>query len=154
MKLLVFLAESFEYQASERGSPLAEEVANPAEGNIENSSGDDVFLMQKIHQAFKSSVGFVKSSDAIFSTLPQPGLSELINQRKRWASKWDKFLLRLSWILPVFLFIHYLSFIVGIALLIHDFGIYWSIGFLILIKILFDLHFLKKISNFIKSFVQ
>ena len=37
MKLLVFLAESFEYQASERGSPLAEEVANPAAGNIENA---------------------------------------------------------------------------------------------------------------------
>lgn len=123
---------------------------NGYEGNIENSSGDDVFLMQKIHLAFKSSVGFVKSSDAIVSTLPQPGLSELINQRKRWASKWDKFLLRLSWSLPVFLFIHYLSFIVGIALLIHDFGIYWSIGFLIFIKILFDLQFLKKISDFIK----
>ena len=37
MKLLVFLADSFEYQASERGSPLAEEVANPAAGNIENA---------------------------------------------------------------------------------------------------------------------
>ena len=37
MKLLVFLAESFEYQASERGSPMAEEVANPAEGSLENA---------------------------------------------------------------------------------------------------------------------
>jgi hypothetical protein len=37
MKLLVFLAESFEYQASERGSPLAEEVATPAGGAIGNA---------------------------------------------------------------------------------------------------------------------
>ena len=37
MKLLVFLAESFEYQASERGSPLAEEVPNPSDGHLDHA---------------------------------------------------------------------------------------------------------------------
>lgn len=37
MKLLVFLVESFEYQASEAGSPLAEEHPDPSKGRIENA---------------------------------------------------------------------------------------------------------------------
>ena len=37
MKLLVFLVESFEYTASERGSPLGEEQPEPSEDCIENA---------------------------------------------------------------------------------------------------------------------
>lgn len=37
MKLLVFLAESFEYRASEAGSPLAPAAPEPAEDKIENA---------------------------------------------------------------------------------------------------------------------
>jgi hypothetical protein len=37
VKLLVFLAEAFEYGASERSSPLAAEKAEPAEDRVENA---------------------------------------------------------------------------------------------------------------------
>ena len=37
MKLLVFLAESFKYRASEAGSPLAAEWPEPAEDDVENA---------------------------------------------------------------------------------------------------------------------
>jgi len=37
MKLLVFLAESFEYQASEPGSPLAEQPPEPASDRVEGA---------------------------------------------------------------------------------------------------------------------
>jgi hypothetical protein len=37
MKLLVFLAENFEYEPSEAGSPLAEENPDPAGDRVENS---------------------------------------------------------------------------------------------------------------------
>jgi hypothetical protein len=37
MKLLVFLVESFEYCASERGSPLGEEHPEPSEDHIEGA---------------------------------------------------------------------------------------------------------------------
>ena len=37
MKLLVFLTESFEYQASEAGSPLADDPPNPAADRVENA---------------------------------------------------------------------------------------------------------------------
>jgi hypothetical protein len=37
VKLLVFLAESFDYRASERGSPLADEKPKPAEDRVEHA---------------------------------------------------------------------------------------------------------------------
>ena len=37
MKLLVFLSESFEYRASEAGSPLAADVPEPGEDRVENA---------------------------------------------------------------------------------------------------------------------
>jgi hypothetical protein len=37
MKLLVFLAEGFEYRASERGSPLGAEQPRPSEDHVENA---------------------------------------------------------------------------------------------------------------------
>ena len=37
MKLLVFLTESFEYRASEPGSPLAAEIPEPGEDRVENA---------------------------------------------------------------------------------------------------------------------
>ena len=37
MKLLVFLAEAFDYRASERGSPLAEEQPEPCEDRVANA---------------------------------------------------------------------------------------------------------------------
>ena len=37
MKLLVFLVESFEYEVSQAGSPLAEENPEPSEDRVENA---------------------------------------------------------------------------------------------------------------------
>ena len=37
MKLLVFLAENFEYHASERGSPLGAEQPDPSEGRVDDT---------------------------------------------------------------------------------------------------------------------
>lgn len=119
-------------------------------GNIETSTGDDVFLMQKIHQAYNDSIVFIKNQNAIVNTRAQPTLSALINQRKRWASKWNKHLLPISWALPVFLFIHYLSFFASLLVFIHDIKNYWVIGIFILLKIILDYIFLKKVMDFCK----
>ena len=37
MRLLIFQAHHFDYQASQRGSPLANEMANPAQERIEDA---------------------------------------------------------------------------------------------------------------------
>ncbi|HYG00824.1 MAG TPA: glycosyltransferase [Chryseosolibacter sp.] len=57
-------------------------------GNDHIASGDDEFLMRKIHALAPGSIRFLKNEDATVSTLPQPTVGELMNQRIRWASKW------------------------------------------------------------------
>ena len=122
---------------------------NGYEGNSKNSSGDDVFLMQKIHLAFENSITFAKSQEAIVHTVPEPTISKLVHQRKRWASKWNKHLLPASWGLPIFLFILNFSMIVGFVMLFYDFNKYWAVLSLIMLKVFFDFLFLKKVNNFL-----
>lgn len=119
-------------------------------GYEDNVSGDDVFLMQKIHASFKGSIAFQRDHRAIVCTSPQPSISDLIQQRKRWASKWNKYLPPLSWVLPVFLFTHYASFLVGIIVLFAVPQFLWKIGLLISIKIILDYIILKKVMVFCK----
>ena len=58
------------------------------EGNHEIASGDDEFLLQKIFKIYPRGVVFLKDKRAIVSTPAKDTLAELINQRKRWSSKW------------------------------------------------------------------
>jgi poly-beta-1,6-N-acetyl-D-glucosamine synthase len=59
-------------------------------GNKHLASGDDVFLLQKINVAYPGMVKYIKDAEAVVMTAPQTSLPELINQRKRWASKSTK----------------------------------------------------------------
>lgn len=55
-------------------------------GNDHLASGDDIFLMQKaINNSY--TVNFLKHREAIVTTQTESTLSQLISQRKRWASK-------------------------------------------------------------------
>ena len=123
---------------------------NGYEGNEENSSGDDVFLMQKIFKTFEDSISFAHEQDAIVETLPQSSFFKLINQRKRWVSKWNKFLMSFSWVLPIFLFIHYASFIVAAISIILWPHYYLLIGLYFTAKFILDYIFLKKVMDFCK----
>ncbi len=60
-------------------------------GTHHTSSGDDVFLMQKIWQRRPGSVRFVKDRRALVTTSVQPTWSAVLEQRLRWASKWSKY---------------------------------------------------------------
>ena len=56
-------------------------------GNNNISSGDDIFILEKMVAKFPNQVYFLKSYDALVITKPQPTFKELISQRIRWASK-------------------------------------------------------------------
>lgn len=56
-------------------------------GNNNISSGDDVFLLEKMITKFPNQVHFLKSKNAIVITKPQSTFKELVSQRIRWASK-------------------------------------------------------------------
>ena len=57
------------------------------EGSDQVLSGDDVFLMQKIHIAFSKGIKYLKSKEAIVYTTPEKHAYDALLQRKRWASK-------------------------------------------------------------------
>ena len=60
-------------------------------GNDEIASGDDEFLMHKIHQRWPGRIVFLKNPEAIVYTEPEKSLSGFIQQRKRWVSKSRKY---------------------------------------------------------------
>ncbi len=75
-------------------------------GNQEVASGDDVFLMQKVHKAYGAeSIGFVKNQDAWVVSKAEKGLFRFLAQRMRWAGKnklhsswWVKLLLTYAYL--------------------------------------------------------
>ena len=89
---------------------------NGFEGNTNIASGDDVFLFQKFIKAYKKSVLYLKSKDAIVTTFPVKTNSELIHQRIRWATKttnYDSWLIKC---IGIIVFLTNLSVILSIFL--------------------------------------
>ncbi len=60
-------------------------------GNEQIASGDDEFLMHKIHLKFPGTLAFLKDKEALVFTKAASTLNELIEQRKRWVSKSTKY---------------------------------------------------------------
>lgn len=56
-------------------------------GNEHIASGDDEFLMHKMHTVYPGKVHFLKHMEAIVRTEASPSLSAFIHQRMRWVSK-------------------------------------------------------------------
>jgi cellulose synthase/poly-beta-1,6-N-acetylglucosamine synthase-like glycosyltransferase len=56
--------------------------------NAHVASGDDEFLLHKIHAAFPGSTHFLADAAAIVRTAAPPTLRAFLRQRVRWASKW------------------------------------------------------------------
>ncbi|MBF9144248.1 glycosyltransferase [Hymenobacter properus] len=56
--------------------------------NAHLASGDDEFLLHKIHAAFPGTTHFLLDAAAIVRTAAPPTLRALLRQRVRWASKW------------------------------------------------------------------
>jgi biofilm PGA synthesis N-glycosyltransferase PgaC len=83
------------------------------EGNENLPTGDDEFLLRKIHQSKIGSVAFLKSKEALVTTEPVANLSTLIQQRRRWASKWKHHKDWASRVLPIFVFVFYALFMLS-----------------------------------------
>ena len=56
--------------------------------NAHLASGDDEFLLHKMHAAFPGTAHFLADATAIARTAAPPTLRALLRQRVRWASKW------------------------------------------------------------------
>ncbi|AGA76383.1 glycosyltransferase [Echinicola vietnamensis] len=118
------------------------------QGNHGNPSGDDSYLLEKIYQRFgHQAIRYLASSNVLVKTHPVGSISGFLEQRSRWASKWNK---HQFWqnaggaVLSAFLS---LASICSILLLLTGpigvamFAVYWFL------KLLFEYFVLRKVLN-------
>lgn len=127
------------------GANLAYRKAIYADVDNDKASGDDVFLLHHVKKE-GGKIAFVKEEKAIVYTHPKKTLSELIQQRQRWAAKStsykDKEATQTS----------YLVFLANLALLCSYFQAdYRPAMLLLLIKSVVDYPLLRKMSRFMKK---
>jgi poly-beta-1,6-N-acetyl-D-glucosamine synthase len=84
------------------------------EGNMHIASGDDEFLMRKIHSNAPGSVRFMADAKSIVKTIPQKTVKGFFYQRLRWAGKWKFNSSLLSRLLAVFVVLVQLAAIVSL----------------------------------------
>ena len=58
------------------------------------ASGDDVLLFEKFRKAFPGRIRILKDKGAIVKTSPVNTIADFVNQRIRWAGKWQRLPLR------------------------------------------------------------
>ncbi len=64
-------------------------AVNGYAGTAHTATGDDLFLMHKLHAHFPGGVVFLKSPGSVVYTRPKETWGAFYQQRKRWASKWN-----------------------------------------------------------------
>ena len=88
-------------------------------------SGDDTQLMLKIHKSFRGKISFLKDARAIVQTTVIKRNSELLEQRKRWASKipntlsaFTIFISVLTWLVHFFLLMYFVKTLIDFNFLL------------------------------------
>ncbi|MBC6988888.1 glycosyltransferase [Hymenobacter sp. BT491] len=87
-------------------------------GNEHVPSGDDEFLLHKLHAAYPGSVRFLKNPDAIVTTAAPPTLAAFLAQRVRWASKWQHYQAAAPQRLAVLVLLANVALLMGLVLAI------------------------------------
>ncbi len=120
-------------------------AADGYENNLNLSSGDDGFLMQKISKLTSKKIKFCINKNSIVTTESNRTLSEFYEQRKRWASKGlfyeNKFFI-LKLIL-IYLFYFGLIFQIAAGLFIDSYFLISACAVLV-VKIIFEYNILIK----------
>lgn len=119
------------------------------EGNEQIATGDDEFLLRKIHEEFPSQILFLKSPNALVTSEPPKSVKAFYHQRRRWASKWKFHQDWNSKLLPVFLFLCYVvwcAMLVDVLVFGNHLGM-WLLGG----KLLTDYIYIRSASRIQKS---
>lgn len=118
------------------------------DGNMHLASGDDEFLMHKVQEKYPGKVEFLKSPLAVVITKALKNWKELVQQRKRWASKWNHYRSLKTKLLALFVFIANLAMVAGCFFLPFE-SKYGSL-FIALVgtKVFVELIFLKNVVRF------
>ncbi|GGK42827.1 MULTISPECIES: glycosyltransferase [Flavobacteriaceae] len=124
---------------------------NGFEGNEAITSGDDIFLLEKIAQKSSEKVCYLKANEAIVATSSEKNWSQFFNQQLRWASKTTTYNNWFSKFVGLIVFIENLLVIIlgGSSLFISEYWMYFIIVFIS--KILLDFILIFKTANFFNS---
>lgn len=123
-------------------------AVNGFKGNENIPSGDDEFLLRKVKKQHSSGIGFLKNPKSIVETAPPKSIMELINQRRRWGSKWKHHHEAYSKLIPILVFSINASAIWAFFQLLTTSNVLVCFAFLTFKGIL-DFLFMRTATNFI-----
>src|SRR5690606_19819671 len=115
-------------------------------GNDHIASGDDVFLLQKIHHRYPGSVVFCPYPDAVVETSAVPW-RQFVNQRIRWGAKWKYATSFFTRAMALFVGCVHLSWILLVPTLVGT-GTVVEPVILLFIKALLEMVYLRKVHRF------
>lgn len=111
-------------------------------------SGDDMLLMHKIYLLHPEKVFFLKSKQAIVSTLPETHWKGFLNQRVRWASKADSYEdRRIFWVLLLVYVVNVL-FVALLAGAVFNTWWLWLFLMLLVAKTMVEYPFVRGVATF------
>ena len=115
------------------------------------ASGDDMLFMNKVAKKYPQQLGFIKSPEAIVTTLPAAGWKAFFQQRIRWASKATHY--HQPGIFFVLLLVYVTNLLIFCFLLLGFFQKFaWLLFlFLCIAKFFMELFFVKDVAGFFKQ---
>lgn len=119
------------------------------EGNEQVASGDDEFLMHKMADFFPGKVTFIKDPQCIVTTNAPDTWNAFVQQRKRWAGKWQHYKMRYVQAIALWVFLFHGLLVISTCLaLTGSMHWFWAAA-LWTTKIGFDYFYLKSIARFL-----
>ena len=91
------------------------------EGNDRIISGDDEFLLFKMHKFFPDGILFLKSKNVLIQTKPVSNIKDFYHQRRRWSGKWSVHSNKNNKMLAIYVFIVNINFLL--------IPVFWLLGF-------------------------
>lgn len=120
-------------------------------GNEHIPSGDDEFLLRKIHAHFPAGVFFNAHEEAVVTTQPASSVTAFLQQRIRWASKWRLHGDIGSLLLPVLVVLLNLMWLmVGVGMIAGWISLPAGVV-LLLLKVIPDIIFLRTVGNTLRQ---
>ncbi len=113
------------------------------------ASGDDELLFHKIYKSNKNAVLFLKTPLATVNTKPVSTFKQLFNQRKRWAGKWEKYILKRTKAFALGIFGFHVVWLVffTMSLFYHSLLPYFIVAFFI--KLVLEYVFINQVMKFL-----
>jgi glycosyltransferase involved in cell wall biosynthesis len=122
---------------------------NGYESDLHVASGDDEFLMRKIHKRYPDGIGFISSDGTVIETGPQKSLHAFFMQRLRWAGKWKENSSAAAKSLGLFILITQCCWLIGLFGLVVSFNL--TVAVVLVIKAAVEFLFLYHVNKFLRN---